>query len=99
MAQKTEKRRAHIEITAYWGNDDAESTIKVSRRRWKEIQEGAEYATTAWGWYEGSRFSVAWSFAGGEVSIDGDDGMQCVVDLPICELIAQTSPPGEVGPR
>ena len=92
MAQKTGKRRAHVELRAFWGNDDAESTITISRRQWKEIQEGTEYATTAWGWYEGSRFAVAWSFAGGRVSIDGEDGMQCVVDLPVSELIVQTSP-------
>ena len=98
MAQKTGKPRPHIEITACWGSDDAESTTRISRRRWKAIQEGAEYETTADGWYEGSRVSVTWSFADGKVSIDGNDGMQCVVDLPISELIVHTSPPEEVGP-
>lgn len=92
MIQRTAKRRPSVELTACWGNDDAESTIRVSRRRWKEIQEGAGYATSAWGWYEGRRFPVAWNFVGGEVSIDGDGGMQCVVDLPISELVVQISP-------
>ncbi|MFN9603712.1 MAG: hypothetical protein ACK6A7_09750 [Planctomycetota bacterium] len=31
---------------------------------------------------------VTWSFEGGRVSIDGEDGMQCVVDKPASELIA-----------
>ncbi len=89
MKKRATRRRAYVELTAFWGNDDAESTTKVSRRRWKEIQDGAEYSTVAWSWYEGRRSSVLWRFAGGEVSIDGEDGMQCVVDLPVGELIVE----------
>lgn len=87
MIQKGAKRRAYVELTAYWGNDDAESTIKVSRRRWEAIQKGSEYKTSAWGWYEGRRFSVSWCFVRGEVSIDGDDGSQCVVKNSVSDLI------------
>lgn len=83
------KQRVYVEITTYWGNDDAESTIKLSRRRWQEILDGADYTTTAWSWYEGKRYSVAWSFANGNVSIDGEDGKQCVVDLPVSSLFAR----------
>jgi len=81
-------KRVNVEVTAYWGNDDAESTIKVSRRRWKAILNGADYTTTAWSWYEGKRYSVTWRFANGNVSIDGEDGMQCVLDQPASSLIA-----------
>lgn len=91
MAKQSTKRRVHVELTALWGNNDAESTIKVSRRKWDEIQKGAKYDTTAWGCYEDQRFPVAWTFNGGEVSIDGDDGMQCVAELPVTELIVKTS--------
>ena len=91
MKKKSAKPRVYVELTAVWGNDDADSIIKVSRRRWNEIQAGAEYEISAWSWYEGERSSVAWSFSGGAVSIDGDDGMQCVADLPVSELIAQTT--------
>lgn len=92
---KTEtKPRIYVELTAVWGNDDAESSIKVSRRRWKEIQEGGEYTTSAWSWYEGRRFSVAWHFADGQLSIHGEDGMECVIDEPIEELIVQTTTVG-----
>lgn len=101
MTQKRAKRRAYVELTAYWGNDDAESTIKVSPRRWEAIQEGANYETSAWGWYEGRRFSVDWRFAGGNVSIDGEDGRQCVVEIPISELIesanTESGTPGIAG--
>ena len=30
--------RIYIELTALWGNDDVDSTIRISRRRWKNIQ-------------------------------------------------------------
>lgn len=89
------KSTSHVELTAVWGNDDADSTIKVSQRRWKQVQEGAEYKTSAWGWYEGSKYRTAWRFSGGKVSVwmvgGGDfDGMECVIGLPVEELIAQT---------
>lgn len=42
------KPTSHVELTAVWGNDDADSTIKVSQRRWKQIQEGAEFEASAW---------------------------------------------------
>lgn len=84
------KPTSHVELTAVWGNDDADSTIKVSQRRWKQIQEGAEFETSAWSSYEGRRYSVAWHFSDGVVSVSGGDGRECVVDLPVEELIAQT---------
>lgn len=85
----TVDRRIYVALTAYWGNDDAESTIKISRRRWKTILDGAEYKATAWSWYEGRRYPVAWHFANGTVSIDGEDGMQCVGNEPASSLIAR----------
>lgn len=83
--------RVYVRLTAFWGNDDEESTIKVSRRRWKEIQEGANYSTSAWSWFEGVRSTVFWDFADGNVSIDGFDGMQCIAELPVSELIVHTT--------
>jgi len=32
-----------LEITARWGNDDAESTIKLTPRQWEKIKERGEY--------------------------------------------------------
>jgi hypothetical protein len=89
MGKKSRESRVHVELTARWGNDDAESSIKMSRSRWMAIQDGAEFVTVAWGWYEGRRFPVVWRFARGEVSIDGEDGMQCVVDGVLCDLFVQ----------
>ena len=83
------RNRTRVCLTAVWGNDDAESTIEISRRRWRDIQDGAHYKTSAWSWYEGDRFSVFWRFADAKVSIDGEDMMQCVVDLPVSELFAE----------
>lgn len=89
MKKKATKPRTYVELTAVWGNDDADSTIKVSRRRWKQIQDGAEYDTSAWSWYEGKRYSVSWHFAKGEVSVYGGDGAEYVIELPVEELIVQ----------
>jgi hypothetical protein len=89
MKKKATKPRIYVELTAVWGNDDADSAIKVSRRRWKQIQDGAEYETSTWSWYEGKRYSVSWHFSGGEVSVCGEDGMECVVGMPVAELIVQ----------
>lgn len=32
-----------VELTAYWGNDDADSTIKVSIKKWEQIKSGAQF--------------------------------------------------------
>lgn len=91
MNKKTAIPLLHIELTALWGNDDAESTIKISCSQWKKIQAGGKYEMSAWGWYEGSRFPVAWKFADETVTIDGEDGMQCVLGLSVSELIVEAS--------
>ena len=87
--KKPAKTKNHVKLTAVWGSDDADSTIKVSPRRWKAIQEGAEYGTVAVSWYEGEKYRVTWHFSNGMVSIEGEDGMQCV-DCSIEDLIVQT---------
>lgn len=76
-----------IELTACWGNDDADSTIKISATKWEQIKAGAQFLKTAKSYYEGQNYDVTWSFADGVVSIDGEDGRQCVADLPVEELI------------
>jgi hypothetical protein len=83
------KPRVYVELTALWCNGDAESTVKMSRLRWDSIVAGAAYSTAAWSWYEGRRKAVEWSFTNGKVSIDGEDGMQCIVDMSVDELVGQ----------
>ena len=83
-------KRIHVQLNALWGNDDAESHIRISRRRWSDIQKGAAYEVCTTSTYEGKRHPVTWRFAHGKVSIDGDDGMECVVNLPVTELITTT---------
>jgi hypothetical protein len=92
MSKKARKPKVYVELTAIWGNDDADSTIKVSRSRWHKIQSGAEYETSAWSWYEGKRHSASWHFNEGEVSVCGEDGAECVVGLPVDELVIQLTP-------
>lgn len=79
-------RRPYVQLTALWGNDDASGTIKISRRRWRSIQEGAVFSKSGWSWYEGSRKSVTWHFSGGSVSISDEDGRQNVLDLSVDNL-------------
>jgi hypothetical protein len=80
--------RTRIQLTAVWGNDDAQSSVLVSRRRWTAIQNGAEYTVNSSSSYEGKRYKVVWRFADRQVSIDGEDGMECVVGLPLSELVS-----------
>ena len=80
--------RTHIQLTAVWGNDDAQSSVLVSRRRWTAIQSGAEYTVDAASFYEGKRYKVVWRFANRQVSIDGEDGMECVVGRSLSELVS-----------
>ena len=83
-------KRIHIELLALWGNDDAESRIRISRRRWSAMQSGEAYEVSATSTYEGKRYPVVWRFAQSQVSIDGENGMECVVDLPVTSLISTT---------
>lgn len=87
--------RVYIELNAWWGNGDVGASIRLSRRRWKAIQEGAKYETSSTYWYEGKRYSSEWTFAEAILNIDGEDGMQCVVDLPVEQLNANTIINGE----
>jgi hypothetical protein len=87
--------KAFVEITAYWGNGDAEGTIKLRSPTWEQIKVGASFQKSSWSYYEGEHCEVVWSFAGGKVTIDGEDGMQCVVSLPVEELIVR--PEGSEG--
>lgn len=89
MGKNPSQIRSYVRLTAVWGNGDADSSIKVSRRRWDAIQDGAEYVTSAWSSYEGRRYSVTWNFSKGRFSIDGDDGRQCIVADPVSELIEE----------
>jgi hypothetical protein len=86
MKKKTTKPRIYVELTAYWGNDDDGSTIKVSRRRWQAIRDGAAYDTSAWSYYEGQRYSVSWAFENGKFSIHGEDGRECILANSVSEL-------------
>ena len=80
--------RTRIQLTAVWGNEDAQSSVLVSRRRWTAIQSGAEYTVDAASSYEGKRYKVVWRFANRQVSIDGEDGMECVVGRSLSELVS-----------
>ena len=92
MEPRKSSRRPTVTLTATWGNDDAESSIRISRRRWKAIQAGGEDFESGFGWYEGERFEVSWSFGKGLVSINSYDAGTCVSDRAVERLYVQLPP-------
>ena len=78
-----------IELTTFWGNDDADSTIVLENANWLKIQRGESLTFVSTSSYEGSEETVTWSFEGGYFSIHGDDGRQCICDEPIGSLIVK----------
>ncbi len=92
------KPRPLVELVAVWGNGDADSTIKISRRQWKRIQGGESFEKSTWGFYEGTRFYVRWRFRSGRFSVFGNDG-EHILDEPIEDLIVNEprAEGGEVG--
>jgi hypothetical protein len=97
MKRKPSKPRVYVVLTATWGNDDAYSSIRISRRKWGALQEGAEYVQSASSWYEGAREPVVWVFENGKVTVNGEDGMVCVEDFPVSELMVETVQSGNGG--
>lgn len=75
-----------ISLTAWWGNDDVCATIQISQSDWESIQNGEYYEEDCSYFYEGEEYAVTWVFSNAEVSIHGDNGMECVCDLPIDSL-------------
>lgn len=84
MVENESKKK--ISVTAYWGNDDAESTISLTPEQWLSIQNGGEHIEHSESWYEGESAEVTWSFANGLVTIAGEGGAQWLLDSPVSEL-------------
>lgn len=76
-----------ISVTAYWSEDDAESTLILSDADWASITTGATQAYQSKGFYEGEEFDVEWVFSNSSFSIDSLDGRQCVVGGAIQDLV------------
>jgi hypothetical protein len=91
MKNKTTKPNAQIEIelTVFWGNDDAESIITLSHVEWKRIKEGAKDEISASSWYEGEEYDVVWRFSNAKLTVYGDGGAEHVCELPVEELIVR----------
>ena len=87
MAKQPPKpKRTYIELTASWGNDDSESSIKIAPSRWESIKDGGKFSKKSISYYEGEEEKVVWTFKDGLVSIDGEDGRQCILEEPIESL-------------
>jgi len=88
--KKTVKR---VSLRAFWGNDDAESEIRLPLSKWKKILDGLEYKKGGYAWYEGRRFHVVWRFnkpnkrgSKDNFSIDADDGSECIADRSLSNI-------------
>lgn len=51
-----------IILEAFWGNDDASSSIIIPLSKWNKIRTGGFYKKLGWGWYEGEKYKVLWEF-------------------------------------
>ena len=78
-----------IELTTYWGNDDADSTIVLSNEIWQKISLGESFSIIAESTYEGIEETVTWSFGNGYFSIESDAGGQCIFAESIEALIVK----------
>ena len=78
---------ALMELTAYWGNDDVDSTIKLSKSDWEKIQCGIKFEVNSKTYYEGEEIEVHWIFNKKRFSIFGEDGAEYVSDESIENLI------------
>lgn len=74
-------------LTAYWGNDDVSATIRISKATWQSILNGGKHSAECKYHYEGSSYTADWFFNKRLVNIYGSDGRDCVLDMPIEELI------------
>ena len=87
LESSSRKKRIYVYLTAFWGNDDVESTIKMSRRRWQKILNGDSYQTTSKSYYEGEKFEVEWSFCNNVIYIWDNDGASRLEGAPLDELM------------
>lgn len=86
-----------VSLTAWWGNNDASSSVIIPLSKWKKILDGMEFIKGGYSWYEGRRFHVIWKFnkeynqlGKGLFTIYGDeDGRDCVRDEPLSSIRVQ----------
>ena len=85
-----------IELTAWWGHDDINTSIQVTQEDWAAIQAGDLYETESTYWYEGNEYAATWEVEHKKVNIHGEDGNECVVGMSIDELnVLKVTPDGK----
>ncbi len=75
-----------IELSIWTTDGCALLRIRIGVRAWKSIHSGEEFFKSSYMHGELGRQFAYWSFKGGLFSIDGDDGWEHIIDLPISEL-------------
>jgi hypothetical protein len=72
-----------IEITAWWGNDDVDASLQVTQTEWEDIKNGGEFEDVSSYFYEGQEYLANWRFTDGLVSITGEEGRECILEMPV----------------
>ena len=78
-----------VKVTAFWGNDDAESTVELSREAWERVKRGGRHVIVGQSAYEGRSESVAWSFEDRCIWINGNEGAQHINGDSIESLVVE----------
>lgn len=84
-----------ITLIAVWGNDDAESELQLTTQEWIDICRGGELERTETGFYEGTNFDVMWRIRDRNVSVQNDDGGDCVLGV-LEDLLVRDERTGEL---
>ena len=71
--QNIKPKKVYVEISEFWADGCAISTLKISRRTWSKILAGERYEKSVSAYYDGARSTVDWIFENRKLSIIGDD--------------------------
>lgn len=75
-----------IELVCFWGNDDADSRVRISIKQWNVILQGGSFSRSTWGYYEGKRERVFWEIDNHSLNISGESGADYIIDGSIDDL-------------
>jgi hypothetical protein len=93
--------RRPVSIRRWWGNDDAEATVKLTPHQWRRICAGDQVEASTWSWYEGKRERVTFRFnfpERGNLYVSGNDGADHFLGaIEEAQIIGAEFPPRQTG--
>jgi hypothetical protein len=87
--QNIKPQKVYVEISEFWGDGCAISTIKISRRTWSKILAGERYEKSVSAYFDGALSTVEWIFENCKLSIIGDDLTYHIEDQKVEELTTE----------